>query len=197
MKLIPIIMRLREKCPSFRSYVGGLAQWQGLDDLKHLAAQQLPAAWVIPAVDAASAPMSSNGCRQNITEGFIVIVASSVEASVRGELAVDALQDVKEELFQALIGLRPAPGYEAIWYQSGGDILAKTGAVMVTRYVFGSVQQFDSGISRREMLTAQDDELMNLPPMNLVHVELDAQPADGRAEAVFEIDFTKLQGGNQ
>lgn len=193
MKLVPIIQRLRQQCPEFRNFVGGLAQWNGIDDLKHIVPKQLPVAWVIPAVDSASAPQSANGCRQSIIEGFVVIVAAPLHGSTRGELSADAMQDIKDSLLKALVGLRPAPFYEAIYYQSGGDILAKTDVFLVERFVFGSVHQFDSGIRRGEALTAQDTELMSLSPLNLIHVDADLAPSDGRAEVVLEVDFTKLQ----
>ena len=193
MKLIPIIMQLRKHCPELREHVGGLAQWRGLDDLKHIAEKQLPVAWVIPAVDAASAPMSANSTRQDVTEGFSVIVATSVSDSPRGELAIDELQTLRASLFKALLGLRPEPGMSAIYYISGGDILIKNSALLVTRYVFGSVRQLDTGLPRSEQLTAQDVELANLPALERIYA--DVSLGEDSPAAKFIVDFSKLQGG--
>lgn len=194
MKLIPVIQRLREKCPEFREYVGGLAQWRGMDDLRYINGEQLPVAWVIPASDSPSAPLSSNGVRQDITEGFSVYVAMNVEQSQRGELAVDAMDEIRDALMLALVGLRPYPdkGYGPIYYAGGSEIYLKNDALLVMRFTFASVRQFHSGIARGEVLTAQDDELLNLPPLKRIFADVDVYPPDGRPEAGMDL---KLDGG--
>lgn len=194
MKLIPIIQRIREKCPEFRDYVGGLAQWRGMDDLRYLQPEQLPVAWVIPASDSPSAPLSANGVRQDITEGFSVYVAMSVEQSQRGELAVDALDEIRDDLMAALVGLRPYPekGYGPIYYAGGSEIYLKNDGLLVMRYTFASARQFHSGIGRGEVLTAQDDELINLPPLKEIFADVDVFPPDGQPEAGMDL---KLKGG--
>lgn len=194
MKLIPIIQRIREKCPVFRDYVGGLAQWRGMDDLRYLQPEQLPVAWVIPASDSPTAPLSANGVRQDVTEGFSVYVAMSVEQSQRGEIAVDAMDEIRDGLMAALVGLRPYPekGYGPIYYAGGSEIYLKNDALLVMRYTFASARQFHSGIARGDVLTAQDDELSNLPPLERIFADVDVYPPDGRPEAGMDL---QLEGG--
>nr|DAJ51209.1 MAG TPA: tail completion protein [Caudoviricetes sp.] len=103
MKLAPIIEELRENCPTLERRVFGLYGWFNLDDR---AAPALPCAYVLPARVTAAEATTSTKYRQKIESTFtVVLCVEMTREDCLGKSGHDTLEDLKEEVFRAILGL--------------------------------------------------------------------------------------------
>ncbi|HBZ5657276.1 TPA: hypothetical protein MK055_004778, partial [Salmonella enterica subsp. enterica serovar Weltevreden] len=117
MKLTPIIAALRSRCPRFENRVGGAAQFKAIPEAGKL---RLPAAYVVPAEDVTGEQKSQTDYWQDLTEGFSVIVVLSNERDEKGQWAsYDAVHDVRQEIWKALLGWEPDSQVHEIQYAGG------------------------------------------------------------------------------
>ena len=100
MRLDPIIAALRRRCPSFENRFAGAAEWAGLTEDE---APALPAAYVVPLAEDAGGNESQVGYQQTVTNTFAVIVLVSNVCDERGQKAFDSLEDLRLELFRAIL----------------------------------------------------------------------------------------------
>lgn len=139
MKLEPIIEALRQRCPILAGRVAGAAQFKLLPETGAL---QVPCAYVIPLDDAPGPQRSQNGIRQELQDSFAVVVALSNLPDEKGQGAANAYDDIRTQLFSALLGWPPQEEYEAIEYE-GGSILALDRARMWCQFEFSSMTELD------------------------------------------------------
>ncbi|MBS1198157.1 MAG: hypothetical protein H6R18_1942 [Proteobacteria bacterium] len=183
-----IIAALRTRCSAvFSNRVAGAAEFK---QLQESAALSVPAAFVIPLDDDASERKSQNTVRQDLTDGFGIIVAVSNVADERGQTAAATIHTIRAALWAALMGWRPAECYTGIIYE-GGQLLAMDRARLWWQFEFSAAMEIgpEDGY--------QQTELIGLPHFDGAHFNLDCiDPADpniqspgpdGRIEAQFSV----------
>ncbi|QBH98414.1 hypothetical protein EKN56_19675 [Limnobaculum zhutongyuii] len=153
MKLSLIIAALRLRCPVFESRVSGAAEFKPLPDT---AKMKLPAAYVIPLDDNAEDNKSQTDYWQNITDGFAVIVIIDNQSDERGQKSShDAVHDIRNELWKALLGWQVDDCYDPIQYD-GGNLLDMNRSMLYYQFEFSARRE----ISAEE--TRQWDDLQQL-----------------------------------
>jgi hypothetical protein len=188
-----IIEALRQRVPYFSNRVAGAAQFKLLPET---AAMQVPCAFVIPLDDNPGEPQSQNALRQDVTDGFAVVVALSNVADEKGQGSVRSVRQVRRLLWSALLGWEPGEEYEAIQYE-GGQILQLDRARIWYQFEFSALTQLDdddgwqgpanAALPHFDGATVQVDVL---DPIRDSHVAGDGP--DGRIEA----GFTLPKSGN-
>lgn len=170
MNLSPIILALRERCPSFGGRVAGLAEY---DSLTERANMTLPAAYVVPLADDPSPPESTaNAYRQILQDNFGVIVVLANQDR-RGQAAYDQVHMMRAELWAALLGWEPSDEHGPCHYE-GGEIVAMTRSFLVWKYEFSA----ETEISDAD--TMHGATLAALPQIEAVQitVEIDTESND-------------------
>jgi len=103
MKLRPVIERLRQRCPSLKGRVGGVAQYAMLESTTKLT---MPYAFVVPLGETAEyfSMASAQSYRQTVEAQFGVLLFLSLKGDSRGYDAFEFSQDIRAEVFKALLG---------------------------------------------------------------------------------------------
>lgn len=102
MKLAPIIEALRTNCPSFERRIFGLYAWSTVDDDVFPA---MPCAYVLPSRVEAGTAFISTQYRQKISNHFSVVLCVPLsKEDALGRSGHDLLEDLKEEVFRAILG---------------------------------------------------------------------------------------------
>jgi len=188
MQLSLIITQLRTYCASFSSRVGGAAEWNVIPDVTALT---FPCAYVVPLDDNPGEQRSKNGYRQEIRDGFAVIIRIANTADERGQAASDTVRTLRAEIWKALLGFQPSTAYGAIEYE-GGNLLQINRAVLDYQLEFSASMELDESDT---WLSVRDAAL---PDLEGITINVDAidpfadpnleQPGpDGRIEFVTTI----------
>lgn len=181
MKLSLVIAALRLRCQSFEERVSGAAEYKPIPDT---AKMKLPAAWVIPLDDNVGEQKSQTDYWQDLTDGFAVIVVLDNTPDQRGQKAAfDAVDDIRAELFKALLGWEPESCYDPIQYD-GGNLLDMNRAHLYYQYDFSATRD----ISEKD--TRQWDDLQQLEALEKIMVDVDFMTPDGTIEHKLNIPFT-------
>ncbi len=197
MLISPIISQIKKYCASFDNRVAGGIDW---DAIKNSAKLPLPSAYVVMGEDDAE-QSDSNVVLQNLTDYFDVVVVIR-NTDERGQAAVDAVHNLRKELFRALIGFMPDIDYEPIEYEGGGlaDI---DRAITIYSFRFYSKTGIGRTLDSDPPETWQEVEKDGLPEFEHAHIDIDvidpiADPnlkkpgPDGRIE--FQIDIKPNKG---
>lgn len=137
MKLSHIVHTLRHFSPSFEGRVGGAAEFSAIKDTAFL---KLPAAYVVPLDDRAEDNKSQTDYWQNVTEGFgVIVVLKPLDERGQHE-AYDIVENIKVELWRALLGYEPSPSHYPIQYD-GGDLLDLDRGRIFYQFNFSSVRE--------------------------------------------------------
>ncbi|HHK9553076.1 hypothetical protein MX989_14460 [Enterobacter sichuanensis] len=184
MRLTPIIAALRRRCPLFENRVGGAAQFKAIPEAGKL---RLPAAYVVPAEDVTGEQKSQTDYWQDLTEGFSVIVVLSNERDEKGQWAsYDAVHDVRQLVWKALLGWEPDPEAHEIQY-AGGMLLD------LNRHELYYQLDFTVKYEITESDTRQQDDLDGLPDLETLSIDVDfIEPGtgpDGNIEHHTKITF--------
>ena len=172
MKLSLIIGALRERCPFFSGRVSGLAAWK----YPPPAFPTLPAAFVIPGEEVAAAQQSATDYRQTVTDAFAVVVLLDAGPALNGnDGAFDTLEEVKTQLWKALLGMRPEADGHIIVY-AGCRLLEVADGRLCYQVDFTCDREID------EEMTRQHEELAALEPFHQLEIDLDPIAADGRPD---------------
>ncbi len=142
MKISPIIAQIQAECPSFTQVAGALT-----DDLEMAISQaKLPAAYVVRLdEDGEILEDMGNECYQEITEYFAVLVILNNQ-DPRAQQAADQLDDIRAELFKALLRWCPDAAHDKIEY-TGGSLVTLTRDRLIYSYqfkTFTTVQKDDA-----------------------------------------------------
>lgn len=196
MLISPVVAHLRARCPSFARRVAGGLDLDALLESTNLA---MPAAYVVMESDQADGFKYENAVAQDVVDQFAVYVAMGTTDEA-GRVSADQAHGFRAELCRALVGWRPAAGYDPALYR-GGELVAFNRARQVYRYEFAAGWQLGSASVTAGMTpeTWQEVELLGLPELTGLEVTLDAiDPADrnlsatggpdGRPEAVFNLE---------
>ena len=117
MKLSHIVHTLRHFSPSFEGRIGAAAEFSAIKDTTFL---KLPAAYVVPLDDRTDDNKSQTDYWQNVTEGFGVIVVLKPMDERGQHEAYDIVENIKTELWRALLGYEPSPSHYPMRYDGGG-----------------------------------------------------------------------------
>lgn len=176
MKYSLIIGALRERCPFFSGRVSGLADGRYLPS----ALPTLPAAFVVPTGEVAATQQSATDYWQRVTESFAVLALLDGAPALNGdETAFDSLEEVKTQLWKALLGMRP---------EKDGHIIVYTGARLLDRVDGHLCYQLDFACDREihESMTRQHEELAALDTFQQMDMDLDAIAAEGRPDGTLD-----------
>lgn len=172
MKLSLIIGALRERCPFFSGRVSGLAAWKYPPSVF----PTLPAAFVIPGEEEAAAQQSATDYRQRVTDAFAVVVVLDAAPALNGDDgAFDTLEEVKTQLWKALLGLRPEEDGHIIVY-AGSRLLEVIDGRLFYQVDFTCDREID------EEMTRQHEELAALETFHQLTIDVDPIAADGRPD---------------
>lgn len=184
MKVNSTIQAIRERCPSFNGRVYGMASFALMtpDAVKGLKPEQLPACYVLCKDETAETEQrSENSYYQMITATVAIVCMVSnqstngtrISTDNRGQVAAERLEELKDEIFKALLSWSPTDDPLAIYSYDRFDVLRITPAVsvfeldLITTYEieFNSTRQPDQlkeNLGRFEKLDQQvivkDDE---------------------------------------
>ncbi len=139
MNLSTIITQLRTYCPTFVNKIAGAAEFQVIPDGSALA---LPCAYVLPLDDSPGPQRSANGYRQELRDGFAVVVRVANKGDERGQAAMTTVYTLRAEIFKALLAWQPSTAYGAIEYD-GGNLLQMNRAVLDYQLEFSAVMELD------------------------------------------------------
>ncbi|MBB1616317.1 hypothetical protein A9978_28050 [Pseudomonas sp. UMC65] len=171
MKLTAVLTQLQTRCPSLaeRIIVG-----VNLDTLSSTS-PAVPAAYVAPLNDLATANTAQNAHRQIIRDRFEV--ALLLDAS-NPQQALDQLHDLRAELWRALVGFKPGTEYNPIQYD-GGELVSFDATRLLYRLRFFAEFQLGRNLPGQPAETWHERELDGLPSLTGVTVRVDAiDPAD-------------------
>jgi hypothetical protein len=187
MNLPLIIAHMRQRVPVFSGRVAGAARFEILPEVDNLL---VPAAYVIPTDEEPLEQDSQNGYRQQVREGFAVVVAVSNETDERGQQAATDLHAIRAARFLALLGFQPAEDYGAIQFE-GGQLLHLDRKRMYYQYSFSAGFELDTSDT---WIDVRDSEL---PDFEGVDMTVDAiDPFDPNTPAIdFPGDPTAYPGG--
>lgn len=183
MKLAPIIRQIKAECPSFTQVAGSITR-----DLENVIAQdKLPAAYVVRLdEDAAAVDDTGNEWYQELTEYFsVIVILQSKDA--RGQLASDILDDLRSELFRALLRWTPDEFHDRIEYQ-GGELVGLTRDRLVYAYNFMTYTTLNKDDTWQKVVYDR------LQPCKGIDIDVDEigpreHKPDGEIEAKIKIDF--------
>ena len=181
MKLATIISALRAYCPSFEGRVGGAAEYAAID----ITNLPMPCAFVLP-VSEIGEDMDSMGTdyRQRVKQVFCVVILVSTADQERGQDAFDAIEDLKAEIFKAILGTSTAETDEIVYEgYSDPDLNRARLALQLSFSVSYDVVDADTGHGR---------ELDGLPDLKGIDSKIDPAPADWVDAVSFKV--TKKRG---
>lgn len=184
MKLSLVIEALREIATSFKGRVGGAAEFKAIENVSQMEA---PSAYVVPTGDTAGQQQSQTDYDQLVTEGFAVIVALDNRADQRGQKAAfDAVNDIRAEIWAALLGWEIDKNTYAIEYE-GGQVISINRALLYYQFDFSAKREVSDEDTRHGA------DLDKLPRLQTVMIDVDfASPGsepDGEIEHHEEIHF--------
>jgi hypothetical protein len=104
LKVQPIIDQLKAVSTTLGGRVAGAAEFSAELEAAQMA---LPCAFVFRSNGEATAPDTFDETMQMLTEEFAVVVAVSNAVDTRGQAAAEALDDVMEDVINALLGWSP------------------------------------------------------------------------------------------
>ncbi|WP_194790111.1 hypothetical protein [Pseudomonas sp. UFMG81] len=181
-------------CPS----LGGSAM-VGLDlaAIDTLTPQPHPIACLLLAAVEAERNDLQNATRQALRERFEVLLL--LDSTTHGTAqALERLDELRAELWLALVGWKPAPGREPVEYD-GGELLRCDSRRVLYRHRFIAPLQLGRSRASEPAETWHERQLDSLPALTGVTVNLDAidpadpnlrQPGpDGRIEMTFQGTF--------
>jgi hypothetical protein len=145
MKLSDIVNELRNFSPSFDGRVSGAAAFSAVKGMSFL---KLPVAYVVPLNDRVEDNKSQTDYWQNVIEGFaVIVVLKSLDEQGQHE-AYDILDNIKIELWRALLGLELSSVHHPIQYE-GGDLLDLDQGKIFYQFNFSSVREVGSDDTRQ------------------------------------------------
>lgn len=183
MKLRNIVAALRERCPSFENRVGGAAEWTYVSPST---ASKMPSAFVVPLSESAGEQGSPNGYRQTVENSFAVLVLVTMDGE-QGQIAVDAADDLRAEIFRAVLGWTPYDDAGRIEF-GGSSVLELRRDRLVIQLEFS----FETYLDRTDVWIETRDNA--LPDLKRLHIDVDfidpsdvRDAPDGKIEHVLEV----------
>jgi hypothetical protein len=104
MRVSSTIKALRERCPSLSKRVYGALQWVSLSVVHP---EKLPCAYVFTQSEDPKTLQSSENSYKQLITATIAVVLCVPSLDVRGQEGADKIEDLKDEVFKALLGWAP------------------------------------------------------------------------------------------
>lgn len=134
MKVKTLVDRIKTACPSFSGRVAGTAEFEAQVENTDLS---VPCAFVLRQADIPNESTTANVVVQQIMERFSVIVVVDNSADARGFTGGEAIDDLKDELFDGLLGWEPDADHTGMEYV-GGQHLFMNRARLIHEFVFST-----------------------------------------------------------
>lgn len=183
MKLATVISALRANCPSFENRVGGAAEYAAID----VTNLPMPCAFVLPVTEIGEdMDVMQTDYRQRVKQTFGVVVLVSTVDQERGQDAFDAIEDLKKEIFKAILGTSTSETDEIVYEgYSQPDLTRARLALQINFSVSYDVVDSDTGHGR---------ELSDLPDFDGIDSKIDPAPADWIDAVSFKVNLDKKAG---
>lgn len=163
-------MHLRAHCPIFENSISGGIDWESIERSSNLKALS---AYLVLTDEKAEPCTAQNKIVQEVSEQFDVIVVFHQHSGDEKGLAVgDRLEDVRKQLFRALVGFSPGPDYEPVQYSSR-EILLNNRDKAVYRFSFSTAYQIGRTHCKDAAETWQEHESDNLPALDSIDINSD------------------------
>lgn len=184
MKLSLIVEALRDRAKSFRGRVAGAAEFQALNANTKMI---LPAAYVVPTGDTARPQESQTDYYQIVNEGFAVVVVLDNRSDLRGQAAAfDAVDQIRREIFLAILGWEPDDDTHPIEYE-GGQVVEMNRAALYYQFDFTAQRELTDEDTRHGA------DLDSLGLLETVAIDVDyidpGSGPDGKIEHHIEINL--------
>lgn len=172
MILSDVVAHLREYCPTLARRVAVAVDFEPDRGQVRLVT---PSAAVMPGDDEAGPSIAQNVTVQEVRDRFVVVLIVATADAQRGDETADVLHHLRREVWRALLGWTPGPGYDPIEYE-GGELIAMNraatyyGLTFATELTVGNSNGLPDGA---EPETWQEYELAGLPPLEGLDVEVD------------------------
>lgn len=178
MKLSLLIAELRRRCPTFEGRVYGAAEWAAQDKIN----MAIPSAFVLPLGETAEMLDMSTDYRQRVEQAFGVALLVSTDLSdPTGVRAFDVAEDLKAEVFRAILGWE-ADETAPITYE-GSSVLELNRAFLCVQLEFVVVYDIVDEETRHGV------SIEELPDFAGVDVDVDTMTPDGKTEASMKINL--------
>lgn len=183
MKVSPIVAQIQAECKLFTQVAGALT-----DDLAQVISQsKLPAAYVVRLdEDGEIIEDVGNEYYQEITEYFAVVVILD-NKDARGQVVADMLDDIRAEIFRALLRWQPDDAHDKVEY-SGGTLVENTRDRIIYSFQFKTyttIQKEDTwqqvSYERLKNFKGADIDIDEIGPRE--------HKPDGKPEAQLKIDL--------
>lgn len=186
MKLKPIIEELRNFCPSFEKKVYGIGAFAELDESTSV---ELPAAFVLPISESPDDPKAQTRYLQLVTFNFAVLVMVPNTEDEQGLSAWERFDELKKEVFQAILGSDDYPKRRD-WIQYEGLSIQS-----LDRRALTVELDFSCDFEITDEETRHGGDIERLGRFLRMHTDVDVigekgRP-DGRIEAQIQIDLEK------
>lgn len=171
MKLSLVIAALRARCPMFGGNVAGAAEFKAIPETGKM---RLPAAYVVPTEDVTAEQKSLTDYWQNVTEGFAVVVVLDNTRDERGQASgFDAVHDVRQQIWKALLGWEPDEDAGPVAY-SGGQLLDMDRGRLYYQFEFMLTREISEDDTR------QQEDIKALDELKTVALDIDfISPGNG------------------
>lgn len=147
MKLSPIISHIRKNCPTFKKRVGGWVEWSDEPFIANMKFKALPACYVLPATDDVGAQeMTGPDYYQSVTRHIKIIVIIAKNRDHTGMSAYDDLEDIRQELFKAIVTYSPENKWDRLEYDSDDGIIVSNRAFIAQRWDFAYTDYLTSDL---------------------------------------------------
>ena len=146
MRLGKIALKIRAADTEFGNYVAGSAEL----DLAINNTLLRESAFVIPLIENAEENKYDSGISQVLIERFAVIIALKNDTTQSDKLGItsyDRLHDIREQLFNCLLGWEISEAFTLIWYR-GGKLLDINNAWLWYQFEFEYASEL--GVVRKE-----------------------------------------------
>ena len=189
MKLKPIIQELRGPWPGSEGRVFGVGTFSRLDE--SVAAELLPAAFVIPVSEDPEDPAVINRYKQQVRFNFAVILMVANTEDEQGLTAWERSVDLKKEVFKAILGADDIQaGRDWIQFESL-TVLDLNRAALTVQLDFSCQYEINDNETRHG---ADIDRLGRFLRMHTdIDVIAEKGHPDGRIEAKVLIDLEKTK----
>lgn len=184
MKVSSTIQALRERCPSFNTRIFGAAEYQNL--VNAINPEQLPAAYVFTISENPKVLQSlENSYYQEIDATIAIVLVVSSE-DIRGQSALDNAEDLKEEVFKAILGWAPFGDVNCKYEYSNYQLLDSSmcPAALFIQLEFSCPYVIDVGCTRIPAQLKADTSALHSVGVDVDMISKNDRP-DGQIDAKF------------
>lgn len=155
MRVSSTIKALRERCPSFNQRVFGLMEWVSLSAINP---KDFPAAYVFTVSENPEDVQRAENWYYQEVAATIAVVIAVPSSDIRGQDAGDLLEDLKAEVFKAILCWAPNGDNNCTYAYSNYRVLDNSASpkVWFVQLEFTCDYVIDSGDTRQPLQLAED-----------------------------------------